>query len=116
MQTLNTNLDPSQANPISMSPNSSSSVTTLLYPHHSSTENYQLYQHNLSFSNTQANLSHFHSTSHMNNLNTNNNNNLSTRSNMIFPNPSSPSNMQQNNASLQNSHSNIKIIYKYIGQ
>lgn len=116
MQTLNSNLDSSQANPISLSPNSSSSVTTLLYPHHSSTENYQFYQHNHSFTNTQANLSHFHSTSHMNNLNNNNNNNLSTRSNMIFTNPSSPSNIQQHNASVQNSHSNMKTIYKLFRQ
>lgn len=114
MQSINSNLESSQGNSISISPNSHSSVTALLYPHHSSNENYHLYQHNHNVSNMQTNLSHYHSSSNIGALNNSNNNHLSARSHVIFPNSSSPSNIQQHNASIQNSNSKIMITFQML--
>jgi hypothetical protein len=112
MQSINANLESSQS-AISLSPNPNSSVAALLYPHHSSNENFHLYQHNHTVSNAQSNQSHFHSTNNINNINNINNNNinnnnLANRSHLIFPNSSSPSSIQQLSASVQHSNSNYK--------
>jgi hypothetical protein len=110
-KSINANLAISQSRLASPIPNSS--LEAHLYPHHSSNENSDLHQQNHTESNTQSNFSNFHSTNNINNNSNSsiNTNNLANRSHRIFPNSSSPSNLQQLCASEQHSNNEQFSIY-----
>ena len=125
MQPVSGSLDGNQANSMLSSPtnHSSSNVATILYPHHSNSDNCHLYQYNYPHSNHQLhsgnniNIINNNNNNNNNNLNSNNISSISSSKSQVFSN--SPSSIQQSTLPIHNSNSrffanyqsNLKILF-----